>query len=63
MTYKTILAIALILFIGAVAIQYLIKDKPQDNKVAYVLNELSEVIVTIATFCFVVSMAWIIALQ
>lgn len=61
--YKTVLAIALILFVGAIAIQYLIKDKPQDNKVAYILNELSEILVTIATFCFVVSMAWIIALQ
>ena len=61
--YKTVLAIALILFVGAIAIQYLIKDKSQDNKVAYVLNELSEILVTIATFCFVVSMAWIIALQ
>lgn len=63
MTYKTILAIALTLFVGAVAIQFLIKDKPLSNKWAYILNEVSEVIVTIATFCFVVSMAWIIALQ
>ena len=61
--YKTVLAIALTLFVGAIAIQFLIKDKPLSNKWAYVLNELSEVIVTIATFCFVVSMAWIIALQ
>lgn len=60
--YKTILAIALILFVGAVVIQFLIKDKPLSNKWAYVLNELSEILVTIATFCFVVSMAWIIAL-
>jgi len=61
--YKTVLAIALILFVGAIAIQFLIKDKPLSNKGAYVLNELSEILVTIATFCFVVSMAWIIALQ
>lgn len=61
--YKTILAIALSLFAGAVVIQYLIKDKPLSDKVAYVLNEVSEILVTIATFCFVVSMAWIIALQ
>lgn len=60
--YK-ILTIAITLFVGAIAIQFLIKDKPLSNKGAYILNELSEVIVTIATFCFMVSMAWIIALQ
>lgn len=59
---KTILAVALALFAGAIVIQYLIKDKPLSNKVAYILNEVSEVIITIATFCFVVSMTWAIAL-
>lgn len=60
---KTCLAVALILFIVSIVIQFLIKDKPLSNKGAYVLNEVSEILVTIATFCFVVSMAWIIALQ
>ena len=60
--YKTVLTIALILFVGAIVIQYIIKDMPLSNKLAYILNEISEVLTTLAAFFSVASMAWIIAL-
>lgn len=60
--YKSIIAIALALFVGAVVIQYIIKDMPLSNKLAYILNEISEFLTALAAFFSVASMAWIIAL-
>lgn len=59
---KTCLAIALILFVISIVIQFLIKDMPLSSRVGYILEELSEAMAVLATFCFVVSMAWAIAL-
>lgn len=59
---KVTIAIALALFVGAIAIQYIIKDMPLSNKLAYILNEISEVLTVLAAFFSVASMAWIFAL-
>lgn len=60
---KVTLVTALALFVGAVVIQYIIKDMPLSNKLAYILNEISEVLTVLAAFFSVASIAWIIALQ
>lgn len=60
---KTMLAVALALFVGAIAIQFSIKDKPLTSKLAFILERVSETIAMLAIFFFVASMAWAIVLQ